>query len=193
MDRKKREKMIEKYEKNLKDKIKKVKTKLDSLKNFMIVESYYDDVLDNPTAGGLSVFLGKTKISSDIMTKSIPDVQRVIKTCSLNSVDFYKTTRPILDDIAKEMEKLYKRYNKLVSGNKKMQTKRRLKIMKYFTKVYKNIIKEIFIDTLRSTYQKRRGDTKKTICGARCKDGHPCQRLFWEGWICWQHGGGRKD
>lgn len=190
MDKKK---MIQEYEKNLNDKIKNVKTDLDSLEKWMSNESYYGDVLDDPTAGGLSAFLGKMKKSNDIMTNRIPAVQTVIENCSLNSVDFYKTTSPILNGIAKEMVKRCKNYNELVSKAKKSEFKRQHKVKEYFAKVYKNIIKKIFIDTMRSTYQRRRGDTKKTICGAPCKDGHPCQHIWWEGWICWQHGGGRKD
>ncbi len=188
-----RKNMIQEYEKNLKDKIKKVKTDLDGLERWMINESYYGDVLDDPTAGGLSAFLGKMYKSCDIMTKSIPDVQTVIENCPLNSVDFYKTTSPILNGIAKDMVERCKHYHKLVSEANKPVIKRERKVKEYFAKVYKNIIKEIFIDTMQSTYHRKRGDTKKTTCGAPCKDGHPCQHIVWEGWICWQHGGGRKD
>ncbi|MBK8520730.1 MAG: hypothetical protein WAT20_02640 [Ferruginibacter sp.] len=188
-----RKQQIEAYEKCLKTKLDHVKNQLNGLKSQMITESYYGDTLNDPTAGGLSAFLGKAKLSMDLLDKHIPEVTSEIENCGLKSVDFYKTTSPVLRKLARQLDDDANHYKDLESKARKPDMKRQRKVEWYFSLLYKNIVKEIFIDSMQTEYTKRRGDTKKTTCGEPCKkDGHPCQHIVWEGWVCWQHGGGKK-
>lgn len=107
-------------------------------------------------------------------------------------MDFYKTTGGILNKMAKDMEERCKNFSKVVSEAKNPKVRTERMIREYFAKVYKYIIKEIFIDTMRSAYYTK-GVTKKTTCGEPCKNRRPCTHIVWEGWKCPQHGGGRKD
>jgi len=189
-----RREAIRDYQTRLRGAISNLEKELKDLEDWLKTEAHYgDDFLKDPTAAGLSSFLGKMKKSSDLMATHIPNVVAIIETCPLRSVDFYQTTSPILRGRAKKMVDRCRSYDELVSNAVRPTTKRLRRVQLYFAQVYKNILKEVLIDAMQETYQKKRGDTKKTICGEPCEDGHLCQHLVWEGWTCPQHGGKRKD
>ena len=187
------EKKIQEYENCLRAKVKKVEDELKKLDEWMYTEAQIIDSLGDPTAGGLGALLGKAKLADDLMGTYIPDVTNEIDNCTLNSVNCYKITGNILNPLARELEESFKNWNKQAAETgKKPEIIRARRVHAYFAAVNRNIIKEIFIPTNRTKYENRTDHVQKIECGARCVDGHPCKRLFWEGWRCWQHGGGRK-
>jgi len=130
------------------------------------------------------------------------EVGAMMRRCSLKSVDFYKTTSPILQEL---LEIVTKKSAREDSNAKKHRKRKRNSdpekkalydrsiARALCARIYKGTTKDL-IKLMRMLYRERRGDTKRTTCGAPCstKDG-PCQFPVWEGWICFMHGGGMKD
>lgn len=188
-----RRETIEDHKTKLNNSIKRLRKEIDSLDAWLRTESYFgEEFLTNPAASGLSSLLGKMKKSSDVW-RLISEIESTMEECPLKSADFYKSTSPILRDLHKQATDRCSHWEQQVKKARRPVHRRERKVRAYFAEVYRSILEDL-IDIMQKLYRKRRGDTKRTTCGEPCstKDG-PCERIVWEGWACWQHGGGMKD
>lgn len=198
-------KEITDYKNKLESALKKLQTELDVEEGVQKVkgEALGAKGLDALSAG-LSEQLGKWLRQAKIAVSTVSEINSVMENSTLPSETLKKETEAVLKDLAdKHKRKADSFRQQLGSCNAKRRLD--LEIMLHFAELYEHLMRDMYLPNLQDIYERKKKKEEeeadesasaehehhRTDCGATCKDGHPCHHTVWDGWICWQHGGGQ--
>lgn len=182
--------MVKRYNQELKRALGELEARIKRLQGDVITKKYFGiEKLDPVAQVALELLTGKLGIVNDVAAQT-KLIIKLMKNSGLNPDDLYRESSRILRERIRKTRELAEKQRKSAKTKKNKRTREETLIRAFFSEMLKEIIDQELLQPLRyDIYPSLRKDSVRTTCGAECIDGHPCQHIVWEGWLCWQHGG----